>query len=89
MLTFAFVVMKFSLLPFSILAEKQRWAGKAENKVQEAFTLREDFYKPVPLLSYVMCQSSERALLERLYTHAALHRLEMYVQAGSVKENRC
>lgn len=46
MLTFAFVVMKFSLLPFSILAGKQRWAGKAENKVQEAFTLREDFYKP-------------------------------------------
>lgn len=42
MLTFAFVVMKFSLLPFSILTEKQRRAGKDGNEVQEAFTVRED-----------------------------------------------
>lgn len=68
MLTFAFVVMKFSLLPFFILAEKQRWAGKAKNKVQEVFTLREDFYKPIPLLSYVICKSSGGALPKPLCT---------------------
>lgn len=57
MLTFAFVVMKFSLLPFFILVEKHRWAGKAENKVQEAFTFKEDFYKPkcIPVISCVIC----------------------------------
>lgn len=71
MLTFAFVVMKFSLLPFFILAEKQRWAGKAENRVQEAFMGREDFYQPVSLLSYVICKSSDREPPGHLYTHAA------------------
>lgn len=71
MLTFAFVVMKFSLLPFFILAEKQRWAGKAENRVQEAFMGREDFYQPVSLLSYVICKSSDRESPGHLYTHAA------------------
>lgn len=79
MLTFAFVVMKFSLLPFFILAEKQRWAGKAENKVQEAFTLKEDFYKPVPLLSYVICESSEKVFI---HTHS----ITETVQTASVKE---
>lgn len=46
MLTFAFVVRKFSLLPFFMRAEKHRWAGKAENEGEEAFRSGEDFYEP-------------------------------------------